>query len=194
MFDNIKSPDTRKQTNNNWYLTSLSCLITSSSLIVFFFHMFLGKNEKHVSSPQLRPETPVLSQLQSNLWNDHPIEICFKLKHQKSSNISIFHVVLGWKHLFFPMVNGFPMVSHAFPIVNLVSHGFPMVFLWFSYMVPMVFPWFEHPVPARWTRPTHVTSRPAEAATGPPKMPRPSESGPEDVNILWLISHVKTIY
>ena len=143
MFDNIKSPDTRKQKKQQ-LIPYIPIMFNKFKQFDCSFHMFLGKNEKHVFSPKLRPEIPLLSQLQSNLWNDHPIEMCFKT----SKIIKHLHVVLGWnmlKHIFFPIVNGFPIVSHVFPIVNLVSHAFPMVFLYGSYGFPMV--WTPHFLP-----------------------------------------------
>ena len=161
------------------------------------FHMFLDKNEKHVFSPQLRPEIPVLSQLQSNLWNDHPIEMCFKT----SKIIKHLHVDLGWnmlKHIVFPIVNAFPMVSHAFPILSLVCHAFPLVFLWFSYAFPMVFLYGSYGFPMVWTsracaldqantwdKSSRWSSHWATWAIG--------VKPPEDVNILWLINHINHI-
>ena len=65
MFDNIKSPDTRK--NQLWYLICL-CLTSSNS--------FVQQKPWRIGFPQhWRPEIPVLSQLKPHSWNENLIEI-----------------------------------------------------------------------------------------------------------------------
>ena len=110
------------------------------------FDMFLGKNEQNGVFPQVRPEIPVLSQLQSYIWSDSPhrnnhqcylvLEIITHL-HIFQSCFSLVHLEVGLmvKNILkqtivlrFLIVFPWPMFSHGF--------------LWFSHVFPMVSPWF----------------------------------------------------